>query len=165
MGRTRRSILVAAVAVAAVASSAAYAAGSGSLLVGPSTNASVPTFQGLYDSHKDTYLITDVSSKAQAAAWHANYAPTLAKIKGLALQYFFQGAHAPGQLSVFGSEPGESNYNPLWTELIVTWKPGVKPTLLGSDDDINAAAKAGKVTVKANGVVLNAPITKVGKGK
>ena len=41
----------------------------------------------------------------------------------------------------------------------------MKPTLLGSDDAINAAAKAGKVTMKGNGIVLNAPITKVGKGK
>ena len=64
--------------MAAVASTAASAAGSGTLLVGPASKASTPTYQGLYDSHKDTYLITDVSNKAQATAWHVNYAPALA---------------------------------------------------------------------------------------
>jgi hypothetical protein len=165
MGKARNWTLVAAVAVAAVASTAAYAASSSPLLLGPASQASMPTYQGLYDSHNDTYVITDVSSKSQASALHVNYAPALGAIKGLPLQYFVQGAHAAGQVTVFGSEPGESDYNPLWTEVIVTWKSGVKPTLLGSDDEINAAAKAGKVTMKGNGIVLNAPITKVGKGK
>ena len=32
-------------------------------------------FEGYYDGHKDTYLNTDVSDKAQARAMHVNYAP------------------------------------------------------------------------------------------
>ena len=32
------------------------------------THTSQPTFQGYYDGHKDTFLATDTSSKAQAAA-------------------------------------------------------------------------------------------------
>lgn len=156
-----RMSLIAAVAVAAVAS-AASAAG-GSLVLGPASQSSLATYQGFYDAHKDAYVITDVSSRSQAAAWHANYAKALAAFKSVPLQYFVSGAHASGQLAVFGSEPGESDYNPLWLEVIVTWKPGVTPVLLTSDNQINAAVKAGKLTAKSNGVVLNAPITKVGK--
>jgi hypothetical protein len=55
-------------------------------------------------------------------------------------QYFIQGAAAAGQLAVFGSEPGEKDYNPLWEEKLVTWKAGAKPVLLTSDNQINALA-------------------------
>jgi hypothetical protein len=74
-----------------------------------------------------------------------------------------QGKAAPGQLSVFGSEPGESDYNPLWEELVVTWKAAAKPVLLVKDDQINVLAKEGKLTVRDAHVVLNAPILEVGK--
>lgn len=144
------------------ASSSALAAGGPSFVLGSSAHASMTTYQGFYDGHKDTYVITDVSDKAQSTGWHINYSPELRSVKGVPLQYFVEGAHASGQLAVFGSEPGESDYNPLWLEVVVTWKAGVKPVLLVRDDQINALAKAGKLTAKSNGVVLNAPITKVG---
>ena len=92
--------------------------------------------------------MTDVSSKAQATAMHINYSAELAKVKGAPPQYFIAGKAAPGQIAVFGSEPGEPDYNPLWEELIVTWKPGVTPVLLKQDDQINGLAKQGKLTVK-----------------
>jgi hypothetical protein len=65
---------------------------------------------------------------------------------------------------VFGSEPGKADYNPLWEEIWVTWKPGVKPVLLGQDDQIDSLEKKGKLTEKDAQIVLNAPILKVGKG-
>ena len=105
-----------------------------------------------------------MSNKAQAAALHINYAPLLAKTKGAPPQYFFKGRAAAGQVSVFGlTEPGKPNYTPLWDVYWVTWKPGVTPTLMKVDDDINAAAKAGKLTVRDAHVVINAPIISVGK--
>ncbi len=70
---------------------------------------------------------------------------------------------AAGQLAVFGSEPGEKDYNPLWEERFVTFKPGVTPVLLTSDNQINSLAKAGKLTNQDAHIVLNAPITRVGK--
>ena len=45
----------------------------------------------------------------------------------------------------------------------MTWKPGVTPVLLVKDDQIKSLAKAKKVTLKDAHIVLNAPITKVGK--
>ena len=157
-------VLAAAALVAAVAAGIATAAG-GLPNLGTPTMTGQPVYRGFYDHHIDTYLITDVSNKAQAKALHVNYAAALKASKGLPDQYFVKGRAAPGQLTVFGSEPGKPDYNPLWDEVWVTWKAGVKPALLGQDDQIKALAKEGKLTMRDAGIVLNAPILKVGKGK
>ena len=163
-----RRILAAFAAVGAASAVAVSAAGasSGQPLgaLGAASHSSQATYEAYYDGHKDAYLITDVSNKAQAAALHVNYSAELKSSKGLPLQYFVKGRAAAGQLTVFGSEPGETNYNPLWAEVWVTWKPGVKPVVLGQDDQINALAKAGKLTMTNAHIVLNAPILRVGKG-
>lgn len=161
---TRRALRPAVLAAAAIAIAAPAALAAGGLPgLGPATSTSQPTYLGFYDAHKDAYLITETSSKAQAAALHVNYSAAIGSVKGAPLQYFIAGRAAAGQLSVFGSEPGEKDYNPLWTEVMVSWKPSAKPVLLTSDNQINALAKAGKLTVTATSVVLNAPITHVGK--
>ena len=155
--------LAATAGVAALAIVAAASAATPSMLsLGPAVQTKVPTYLGYYDGHKDTYLVTDVSSKAQAKAMHVNFSAAIGKVKGAPAQYFIQGKAVKGQIAVFGSEPGESNYNPLWEELIVTWKPGVTPVLLVRDDQINGLAKQGKLTVTDAHVVINAPITNVG---
>jgi hypothetical protein len=153
-----------ALAVAGVTAAVASAAG-GLPNIGKPTSQPQPVYKGYYDHHIDTYLVTDVSSKSQATAMHVNYSAELAKVKGLPLQYFVKGRAAPGQLTVFGSQPGESDYNPLWEEAWVTWKAGVKPVLLGQDDQIKSLVKAGMLTMTDAHIVLNAPILKVGKGK
>jgi hypothetical protein len=154
-----------AVAVALTAAGTAVAATGGLPNIGTPAMTPQPVYKGYYDHHLDTYLITDVSSKAQARAMHVNYSGGLAAVKGLPDQYFVKGRAAAGQLTVFGSEPGEPDYNPLWEEIWVTWKAGVKPVLLGRDDQIKSLAKAGKLTMTDAHIVLNAPILKVGKGK
>ncbi len=123
-----------------------------------------PVYKGFYDHHIDTYLITDVSSKSQAEAMHINYSAELKGVKGLPEQYFVRGRAAKGQLTIFGSQPGEADYNPLWKEVWLTWKKGVKPVLIGQDDQIDSLEKKGKLTEKDAHIVLNAPILKVGKG-
>ena len=158
----RNGWLTAAVAALAAGVLAATASATGRLVLGPAARTTQPTYQGFYDGHRDAYLITDVSSKSQAAAWHANFSAPIGKVKGAPDQYFVQGRAAAGQLAVFGSEPGESNYNPLWDEVFVTWKAGVTPVLLVKDDQIEALVKAGKLTETDPHIVLNAPITKVG---
>ena len=157
----RRIVSVTAVMLA-LAAGATYAA-AGGLLLGPASTAKTRAFKGYYDGHKDTFLVTDVSNKAQATALKANYAAAIGRVRGAPAQYFVRGTAAKGQLSVFGSEPGESDYNPLWEEFFVTWKTGVTPVLLVKDDQIKSLAKAKKVTLKDAHIVLNAPITKVGK--
>jgi hypothetical protein len=157
---------VLAVAIVVSAATAAIASAAGSLPnIGAPTMTAQPVYKGYYDHHIDTYLITDVSNKAQAKVQHVNYAPALKASKALPLQYFVKGRAAAGQLTIFGSEPGESDYNPLWKEVWLTWKAGVKPVLLGQDDQINSLAKEGKLTMTVTNIVLDAPILKVGKGR
>ena len=157
------TVVVALLVTAGVASAVSSAGGGGALLLGRESHVRQASFLGYYDGHKDTYLITDVSSKSQAKALHVNYSAALADVKNIPAQYFIQGRSARGQIAVFGSEPGESDYNPLWVELFVTWKSGVKPVVLTSDNQILAAQKAGKLTLRTSKIVLNAPIVKVGK--
>jgi hypothetical protein len=148
-----------------VATVAVAAASTGGLPnIGTPSMKTQPIYKGYYDHHIDTYLITDVSSKSQAKAMHINYSAELKAVKGIPDQYFVRGRAAKGQLTVFGSEPGKSDYNPLWEEIWVTWKSGTKPVLLGQDDQIKSLAKRGKLTMKDAHIVLNAPILKVGKG-
>lgn len=152
------------VALFAATAVAALAAGGGLPNIGKPKPTAQAVYKGYYDHHLDTYLITDVSSKSQARAMHINYSPELKTVKGLPDQYFVRGPAAHGQLTVFGSEPGESDYNPLWDEVWVTWKQGVKPVLLGQDDQIKGLAKKGELTMTDAHIVLNAPILRVGKG-
>ena len=158
-----RTAILAAWVSLVVAVTAGSASAGGLPRLGSATKGTRPIYRAYYDHHVDTYLITDVSNKAQATALNVNYAGALATSKGLPLQYFVTGPAASGQIAVVGSEPGKPDYNPLWDEVFVTWKPGVTPVLLGGDDQINALAKSGKLTVTDEQIVLNAPILTVGK--
>lgn len=156
-------IILATTVLLAVAAGTTLAA-TGGLPLGPSSSARMHVFKGYYDGHKDTFLVTDVSNKAQASALKANYSKEIGTVKSAPAQYFIKGTAAKGQLSVFGSEPGETDYNPLWKEVWLTWKKGVRPVLIGQDDQVNALEKKGKLTEKDAHIVLNAPIITVGKG-
>jgi hypothetical protein len=133
-------------------------------MMGPATHISRPAFHGFYDGHKVTYLNTDVSKKADATAMHINYSASIGKVKGLPEIYLVEGRAATGQLAIFGSEPGEPTYSPLWSETILTWKSTAKPVLITSDTQINKIEKSGKLTERDAHVVLNSPIVKVEKG-
>jgi hypothetical protein len=128
---------------------------------------SVPTLVAYYDGHRDRYIATDVSDKGQAsqiAMLRMNAAPALKSVPSAAAprMYFVEGHAVSGQIPVLGSEPGESDYSPLWTEVVVHWKPGATPVLLHQDDQIDALAKAGKLTETMTAVIINAPVTQVG---
>ena len=149
--------------VATATAAIALASGNGLPNIGAAKMTSEPVYKGYYDKHIDTYMLTDVSNKAQATAMHINFSAALGSINGLPPQYFVKGRAAKGQLTVFGSEPGKPDYNPLWEEFWVTWKAGVTPVLLGRDDQINTLASKGKLTVTDAHIVLNAPILTVGR--
>jgi hypothetical protein len=157
----KRKLLIATTValVALVASLAAYGGG-GMGSMGLSGSIKRPALHGYYDGHKDTFLNTDVSDKMQAAEMHVNYSAVLKAVPMSATSeiYLVQGNTARGQIPVFGSEPGEASYTPLWHEMMVTWKAGVKPVLLVKDDQITALAGKGKLTMKMTHVILNCPI-------
>ena len=75
-----------------------------------------------------------------------------------------QGKAAAGQLAVFGSEPGEPSYSPVWKETILTWKASATPVLIKSDTQIDQLEKKGDLSERSTSIRLNCPIVKVGKG-
>ena len=161
----RRAITLTSASMLVTVASAvgAFAAGMPMMMgMGPSQPIQQPSFQGYYDGHKDTYLSTDISSKAEATAMHINHSASIGRVKGLPEIYIVQGRSAAGQLAVFGSEPGEADYSPLWTETILTWKPGSKPVVITSDNQINKLEKTSGLSERPGNVVLNCPIVKVG---
>ena len=163
-----RILLLSALSLATLAAAAgAYASLTGSgPRMGPSSTVSRSAFHGYYDGHKDTYLNTDVSDMAEAKAMHINYAPVLKAVplKSAPEIYLVQGKAAAGQLAVFGSEPGEASYSPIWKETILTWKASATPTLITSDTQIDKLEGKGKLAERATSIRLNCPIIKVGKG-
>ena len=134
--------------------------------MGPTVTVKRPAFHGYYDGHKDTYLNTDVSSKAEAKAMHVNYSPVLKSVPLTTAPeiYLVEGKAAPGQLAIFGSEPGESTYSPVWKETILTWKASASPVLITSDTQVDKLKKKGMLTERDTTIRLNCPIIKVGKG-
>jgi hypothetical protein len=132
------------------------------MAMGPASKSLRPTFHGYYDGHTVTYLNTDVSSKAEAKAMHINYSASIGKVKGLPEIYLVAGRAAHGQLAVFGSEPGEPSYSPLWSETLLSWKASAAPVVIKSDTQVDALEKQGKLTERDAHVVLNCPIVKVG---
>jgi hypothetical protein len=133
--------------------------------MGPQISVNRPAFHGYYDGHKDTYLNTDVSDKAEAKAMHVNYAPVLKSVPLSTAPeiYLVQGKAAVGQLAVFGSEPGEPSYSPVWKETILTWKTSATPTLITSDTQVDKLEKKGTLSERATSIRLNCPIIKVSK--
>jgi hypothetical protein len=164
----QRKLLPAFLTLAAlIAAAGAYASlTSGGPRMGPETTIKRPAFHGYYDGHKDTYLNTDVSDKAEAKAMHVNYAPVLKTVplKTAPEMYLVEGKAAAGQLAVFGSEPGEGSYSPIWKETILTWKASATPVLITSDTQVDKLEKKGVLTERGTSTRLNCPIIKVGKG-
>ena len=77
--------------------------------------------------------------------------------------YLVEGKAAAGQLAVFGSQPGEKDYSPVWKETILTWKASANPVLIRSDTQVNQLEKKGGLSERSTSVRLNCPIVKVGK--
>jgi hypothetical protein len=157
----RKTLFAAVVLCAAIGVATAYATG-GPMMMGPSHTIRQTAFKGYYDGHFVTYLSTDISSRTEAKTMHINFSASIGKVKGLPEIYLVEGKSAPGQLAVFGSEPGESDYSPLWDETILTWKAGSTPVLIKSDNQVNKLEKTSGLTERPGNVVLNCPIVKVG---
>jgi hypothetical protein len=143
-----------------------HAAGNGGMSsMGPMRMASLTAWTGYYDKHKVEYISTDTSSKAEATRDHINYSAALAKsLSSASFIYLPMNGKFAGHGAVFGSQPGEDDYTPLWREVQVSWVDPTQAVALGSDDQIKDLAKAGKVRMKMTGVVLNCPIIKVMAG-
>jgi hypothetical protein len=127
------------------------------------TSQTLPAFPAFYDAHKDVVVVSDAYPKAAAGIFHANYAPSLSAVQPASQPawYIVRGPAAPGQIAVLGSEPGESDYSPLWQTVIIRWKPGVTPQVLTSDNMILGLAKKGQLTATKTAMVVNSTVTEV----
>jgi hypothetical protein len=72
---------------------------------------------------------------------------------------------AAGQHNIIDTVPGRAGYSPLWQVNMVTFKAGVTPRLLKSKADVDAAVKAGDVTVTRTNTVVNCPVLGFGQKK
>jgi hypothetical protein len=63
-----------------------------------------------------------------------------------------------GQYNIIDVVPGQKAYTPLWDVVLVTWKDGVKPRKLTSAAAVRKALRAGQVTMKEAGIVVNCPV-------
>jgi len=125
--------------------------------MGPMTTLALLT--GYYDNHAVLFLATDSSDKNDAMSHHINYSASLSMSLSSADQiYLVTNGKDAGRGPVFSSEPGESDYTPLWQEVRVTWKDPRKAVALGQDTQITDLAKKGMLTLTKTGIVLNCPI-------
>jgi hypothetical protein len=146
--------------VIAAASSSVALATSGSP---PKSAVSTMPMQAYYDGHKDSILSTDVSSKSLAQAENINFAPGLRLVPlSTPKIYFVMGNAASGQLHVLGSQPGESDYSPIWREVDVQFKSGQTPVLLTSDTQIDQLVKKGVLAEHKTSIRRNCPVIAVG---
>jgi hypothetical protein len=124
------------------------------------TSQTLPAFLAFYDAHKDVVVVTDAFPKAAAGTFDANFAPSLSAVRPSSQPawYIVRGPAAPGQIAVLGSEPGESDYSPLWRTVIVRWKPGVTPKVLTSDNMVLDLARKGELTVTSTSAIVNAAV-------
>ena len=70
-----------------------------------------------------------------------------------------------GQRNIIDTVPGKADYSPLWQLNKVTFKDGITPHLLKSKADVDAAVKAGEVTVTQTNTVINCPVLGFGQKK
>ena len=149
----------------AVAASVAAVAASGRTAKTP------PLVGGYYDGKSVNYLLTDVSQAkdakglSKATGFRVNYVPKLNRVpeSALAKLYLFtNGVKGPNpfgfQANVLDSVPGEPKYSPLWRVYAVTWNAGATPKLVKSEDDVLAAQKAAKLTIKRTPLIKNSPV-------
>jgi len=68
-----------------------------------------------------------------------------------------------GQHNIVDVVPGQAAYSPLWRVNKVTFRSGVTPHLLKSKPDVDAAIKAGEVTVTSTSTVVNRPVLGFGQ--
>ena len=126
----------------------------------------IPTASQALDKAQIQRALDDAYAKYKDIKEGANadYIPALAKVnpKKLPEIYIVRGKAAKGQLMILGSQPGESNYSPLWVETFVHWVHGAKPLVIKSDTQINKLEGKGMLKERGSSIILNCPVTSVG---
>lgn len=130
----------------------------------------LPLIMGYVDGNEVFYITTETSNEQVAkhltelTGQRVVYAPILKNTPKTALANIYEftnGIEGSGpagfQPNVADSQPGDSEYSPLWSVQHVTWKDVSKAQELKSEDAIIAARDAGYLTVEETGVIVNCP--------
>lgn len=141
----------------------------------------MPVLAGWFEGRVAWYITTDVSDATVAQEKGANHAPRLADSLPPAQTSArpMPGARNPvdkvyaftnfKQGSVFASAPRpvghhsiDKTYSPLWEMITVTWRTGVAPRTLTSEEQVLDAQEKDQVTLGHTRVVVNCPIVQMG---
>lgn len=130
-----------------------------------------PPVKGLYKGKEILFIHTEASDPQVAGMLTRMMGPKVLTVPGLAkipqdlladVYVFTNGLKGDGpfgfQVDVFSAVPGDARYTPLRSVILVTWREGVKPRLMGSVEEIQAAARTREIVLKRPGVVVNMPI-------
>lgn len=130
-----------------------------------------PLIGGYYNGREVTYLLTDVSTAADAAGlsdatgYPVTFVASLGNVPEAStakLYLFMNGVAGPNpfgfQPNVIDSIPGDAGYSPLWLVRAVTWADGITARELKSEADVLAAETAGELTIEKTPLVKNSPV-------
>jgi hypothetical protein len=130
-----------------------------------------PLIGGFHDGQPVTYLLTDVSDRAEAeglseaTGFPVTFVESLGSVPdgSLARLYLFMnGVEGPNpfgfQANVLDTIPGGPGYSPLWRVFAVTWSDQGAARELTSEDDILDAESAGELTIEETPLVKNSPV-------
>lgn len=130
-----------------------------------------PPVKGLYNGREVQFIHTEASDLQVAEMLTRMMGPKVLVVPSLArvpadllgdVYVLTNGVKGDGpfgfQVDVFDSVPGDPRYTPLRAVVLVAWKAGVSPRVLGSVQEIRAATDKGEVTVRRPGAVVNMPI-------
>ena len=131
----------------------------------------LPLLTGWYQGKLLYYISTDMSDQSMAQQAGINYAPRLSALNRMqqpgqpsALDRVYKVINA-SQGSVFASAPepigarnGSDAYTPLWHMYTVTWRVGVTPYVLHSEEEVLDAEEKQRVTLSPTHIIVNCPI-------
>lgn len=122
------------------------------------------------------YVTTDISDLAMAQMMGANHVPGLASAldlpKGSSIVERVYRFPNEEQISVFQSAPNpvgagnrDRSYSPLWRVVLVSWSGQTRKRELKSEEELLAAEEKKQVVLDVTNIVVNCPITRIGKGE
>ena len=137
----------------------------------------LPLLAGWYQGKLLYYISTDMSDQAMAQQTGTNYVPRLSALirtppmgqpgqpgQPSALDRVYKFTNAD-QGSVFGSAPEplgarstSDAYTPLWQVYMVTWRTGVTPHVLHSEEEILDAEEKRRIDLVPTQIIVNCPI-------
>jgi hypothetical protein len=138
---------------------------------GPLGQNPTPPVKGLYKGQEILFIHTEASDPQVAGMLTRMMGPKVLTVPSLAkipqdlladVYVFTNGLKGDGpfgfQVDVFSAVPGDAQYTPLRSVILVTWREGGKPRVMGSVEEIQAAARTRAIALKRPGVVVNMPI-------